>query len=650
MKTTLPRLRRIPLILLWAFLSITASHAAESIPLRAGPVTMVFEPDNAFLRYIKVGPQEILRGITAPVRDQFWGTVLPVVSKVEVKNQGDHFSLSFEALCQARDIDFLWHGTIQGSVNGEIEYTFDGIARSTFQRNRIGFCVLHSPSAAGKPWVIENIRGEKAKGHFPDFISPHQPAKEIREIAHELAPGLWAHVRMEGDTFEMEDQRNWTDASFKTYCTPLELTYPVRVQSGTKVLQKITIRLEGAVPKPETPTDGGNERTILTLAENQTPLPRLGLHVSSQTDELSATERKRLKALNLDHLRVDLALTNDYFPRQLRQATGQAKALGVKLQVGLQLGQHPEAALDQLAAEVRSLRPPISVWWIIEAEPALYQLARQRLGSLDRKAAIAAAHEEVNFVTLNRVRPDSDMLKVVAYGIVPQIHAFDNRSIMETLPIQAETVRSAREFIGTNPLMITPITLRLQTVAQPPLPGELPSSVDPRQPTLFAAAWTLGSIKYLAEAGVQSATYFETVGWKGIMESAGGTPLPKKFSSQPGAVFPVYHVLREIGDFEGGRVQRMNSSDSQTVAGLALRKGKRLRLLVANLTDRPQPVGLRGLGDKVEIRRLEPEGMRPLGGKDDGFIQRPGVATMMELPLVLPPYGIIRIDRTGASL
>lgn len=24
----------------------------------------------------------------------------------------------------------------------------------------------------------------------------------------------------EGDVFEMEDQRNWTDASYKTYCTP----------------------------------------------------------------------------------------------------------------------------------------------------------------------------------------------------------------------------------------------------------------------------------------------------------------------------------------------------------------------------------------------------------------------------------------------
>jgi D-apionolactonase len=158
------------LLLLWALLPMPKTQAAAPIPLRAGPVTMVFEPDNAFLRYLKVGPHEVLRGIYAPVRNQFWGTVLPVVSKVELEDQGDHFSLKFEAVCREREIDFLWHGTILGSASGEIEFTFDGTARSTFQRNRIGFCVLHGPSAAGRPWVIENVRGEKSKGRFPEFI------------------------------------------------------------------------------------------------------------------------------------------------------------------------------------------------------------------------------------------------------------------------------------------------------------------------------------------------------------------------------------------------------------------------------------------------------------------------------------------------
>ena len=55
----------------------------------------------------------------------------------------------------------------------------------------------------------------------------------MRAISHEVVPGLMAEVRFEGETFEMEDQRNWTDASYKTYCTPLSLPYPVEVKEGT---------------------------------------------------------------------------------------------------------------------------------------------------------------------------------------------------------------------------------------------------------------------------------------------------------------------------------------------------------------------------------------------------------------------------------
>ena len=42
---------------------------AAAIPLKAGPLEMVFEPDGAFLRYVRLGRREILRGVYAAVRD-----------------------------------------------------------------------------------------------------------------------------------------------------------------------------------------------------------------------------------------------------------------------------------------------------------------------------------------------------------------------------------------------------------------------------------------------------------------------------------------------------------------------------------------------------------------------------------------------------
>lgn len=43
--------------------------------------------------------------------------------------------------------------------------------------------------AAGRPWVLETTDGVKTKGAFPERIVPHQPARGLRAVAHEFAPG-----------------------------------------------------------------------------------------------------------------------------------------------------------------------------------------------------------------------------------------------------------------------------------------------------------------------------------------------------------------------------------------------------------------------------------------------------------------------------
>lgn len=41
----------------------------------------------------------------------------------------------------------------------------------------------------------------------------------------------------------MEDQRNWTDASYKTYPTPLDNPFPINVDVGQEFNQKILLNL-----------------------------------------------------------------------------------------------------------------------------------------------------------------------------------------------------------------------------------------------------------------------------------------------------------------------------------------------------------------------------------------------------------------------
>src|SRR6185436_14680566 len=89
----------------------------------------------------------------------------------------------------------------------------------------------------------------KVKSKFPELVNPIQPVLNIRSLTHEVMPGLEATVLMEGDTFEMEDHRNWSDASFKTYVRPLIRPWPYILKAGEPVTQSIRMKLSGAVPK-----------------------------------------------------------------------------------------------------------------------------------------------------------------------------------------------------------------------------------------------------------------------------------------------------------------------------------------------------------------------------------------------------------------
>ena len=58
---------------------------------------------------------------------------------------------------------------------------------------------------------------------------------DIRALTHEPLPGVRVACRMEGDAFEMEDQRNWLDASYKTYVRPLALPWPYTIGKGEQL-------------------------------------------------------------------------------------------------------------------------------------------------------------------------------------------------------------------------------------------------------------------------------------------------------------------------------------------------------------------------------------------------------------------------------
>ena len=639
----------------------TEERLPEAIDLRAGPLAMIFEPKNAFLRYIRFGDREILRGIYVAVRDRNWGTVAPMISNLKTEVTAGAFRLSFDVQCQEGDINFHWKGDISGDNQGSINFGFDGLARSTFWRNRLGFAVLHPiRECAGNPCAVEKVDGTVERGVFPRYVSPNQPFKEMRAISHEVVPELMAEVRFEGETFEMEDQRNWTDASYKTYCTPLSLPYPVEVKEGTKLAQSVKLNLKGKAsaeaPKIEL---GGSKVTVAVDQKSPAPLPLIGLGMASHGHPLTDKERQRLKQLNLSHLRVDLKLSEPDYPEILNRAAAEAKALGVSLEAALFLTGSAETELSNFVRKLEQVKPRVSTWLIFQTkeksttEPAI-RLARHHLSSYDPKAKIGAG-TNAYFAELNRGRPPVTALDLVSYSMNPQIHAYDNATLVETLEAQAGTIESARQFSGNLSLVVSPVTLRPRfnpnaTGPEPePRRDELPLQVDVRQMSLFGAGWTLGSIKHLAGSGTYSVTYYETTGWRGVIETEDGPSLPRKFRSVAGGVYPLYHVLADVGEFAGGHLLSTTSSAPLNVEGMALQKGERFRLLLANLGPKVQYVRVLNskLGDYVQVKRLDEFSGEGAMRSPESFRSKPGLLQQTsgnQIELALLPYAIVRVD------
>jgi hypothetical protein len=584
---------------------------APVTPLRAGPISLLLS--NGDLRQLCVGGVEIVQRIYVAVRDHNWGTAPVTLHDLIIDDHGDHFRVTFTAIHRQNDIGFTWHGEVRGERDGTIRFSMDGRADTTFRRNRIGFCVLHPASAAGAPAMLTHTGGSTSTSEFPALISPHQPFMDLRAITHEFAPGMQAEVSFEGDIFETEDQRNWTDASYKTYSTPLSIPYPVTVEAGTVIRQAVEVRVLGKVPAGE----AGEAMPPLAVTVGEVAvakLPALGVGSASHGQALTQREADLLGALNLGHLRVDLDLSKEDVAETLGRATQDAKSLNTALEIALFVGEDAASELATLQRAFRSSQPRVARWLLFaryaNITPAeLVASARPILNELTAGAPVGGG-TNLYFVHLNREHPPVDALDFVAYSLNPQVHAFDLVSLVENMTAQPSTVRSTRAISGDLPIVISPITLRARFNADasgpepPTTPGELPDNVDARQPTAFAAAWTLGSLSHLAQAGVTSLTYYETTGWRGLIETEQGSLLPEKFPSQPGKPFPLYYLFAALAPYIGGDVLPVTISEPLNIAALSVLSGAKRCTIIGNLRDSEQRVAVHGLHGSIFLQTL----------------------------------------------
>jgi len=601
----------------------TEEPVGETTLLSAGALEATLDTGN--LRYIKVGGKEAIRAISFLSRDRNWGTYSPEITNLDIKTGADGFTVTYDAVCKDDNQAFRYTAHIEGRADGSLSFSAEGEALSDFVTNRTGFVVLHPlADVVGRPLTVEHTDGRIEESAFPELVNPACPFLDIRALSHQIAPGLRAACRMEGDTFEMEDHRNWMDASYKTYVRPLALPWPYTLKKGEKLSQKVTLTLQGAAPVASRATTGAALVEVSIGGPSGSIVPRVGIAAPAENLSGAIADGDLIRKAQPSFLVCHFDPRAGHDASTMRKFAKLGEATGVELVLEAVV-----PCLDETgkpSADLRTMFRDITVigeaaddggarFGRVAVSPAA-DLKSTLPGSIFPPAPswgelISATRKAFPgvpvgggmfsyFTELNRKRPPEGILDFICHTGLPIVHAGDDVSMTETLEATPSIFKSVRAFGGGKPYWIFPTAVSMRANPYGAGPAENPRNirqamnrVDPRERGLIGAAWYSGFIARAAAAGVDAVTLAATHGASSIVYAKQAYAQPW-FDESGAKVYPHYHVIAGVTALAGRALLAAESSDARAIQVLAVGGKAGVEFRITNLTGTDQTVRLSG--------------------------------------------------------
>ncbi|ESZ24836.1 hypothetical protein [Mesorhizobium sp. L2C084A000] len=638
----------------------TEQHEAPLRTLRAGSLSVAF--DNGALRYIRIGTIEILRGISFLVRDENWGTCTPVLDDLRIDERPDAFAIEYRATCAATSGRLVYRARVSGSGDGALSFVTEAEPETDLLTNRTGFVVLHPiADLAGKPVRVLHQDGLERLSHFPDFIDPECPFTDVRALSHEIAPGIWATCTMDGDAFEMEDQRNWSDASYKTYVRPLRRPWPYRLPKGQKFTQAVRLHMSGTLLAPM--SENPDPPIKVTIGGPAGRVPRIGVGVAADEARhaLGNSDLIRQLAPQWIACQVDLRLGHGH--DELERYAALTRLIGASVVLEIitrgtldpfgelkpvadavrRLGLNLEAICVFPAQDMKSVQPG-AAWPAMPSFQESYSAARRAFPGVPVGGGMAAY-----FTELNRKRPPSEALDYATFTTCPSVHAADDVSVMETLEAIPHLIRSARSFMGELPLRVGPSQLGCRenpygaSTAQNEANGRVClSRIDPRQRGLFNAAWIVGYFAACAREGIEAVVFGDFTGPFGQIHRKADFVQPWFDQQDSRTVYPAFHVLAGLSKLVGATLLSVGTFGADGVVTIAAENDRGVTLWVANLTAKTQSVRLSDAPSSARIALLGAEQFEQ-AATDPNFMEI-SARPLDDQFISLDAYAVARVD------
>jgi len=624
----------------------TEEPVAERRHLTAGPLRAILEAGA--LRSISFGGVEAIRGIAFVTRDRNWGTYPVAIGDLSVTDEDDAFRVTYTARCADAEQSIDYCVEITGHADGSLEFVASGTAETDFETNRTGFAVLHPlAGVVGAPCTVVHTDGSAEEATFPDLVKPSQPFLDIRAIVHEVAPGVRVTCTMEGDAYEMEDQRNWTDASFKTYIRPLSKPRPFTIPKGERIEQRVALRFDGAAPALARGGSGPITVTVGATEEGRVPELALAADPANAATDLAAAPHAHAAGIKR------LVATFDagrHGAGEMAQFAGLAEATGAALTLELVLPlrnasgaftDDPQVLADDVARAGEAAARGGASFDTVAPLPACYLASHQPSGPWPDAPPLGAVYAATRaafpgariaggmhstFTELNRKWPPVEAIDAITHSTAAIVHAADDLSVMETLEALPSVFRTVKAHAPGKPYLVGPSAIAMRFnpygAATMPNPGNgriAMVTADPRQRALFNAAWTLGYIARASAGGVDGLCLSALTGPFGVVWTARDEPQPwYDEHGQEAPYFPVFHVLAGMAPHGGRAVLSALSSSPNEVAALAVDGASGREVWLANLTANERTVDLEGFSPSA-VERLDAETFVACARRRDGL-------------------------------
>ncbi|MGP2516920.1 hypothetical protein [Yersinia sp. 2545 StPb PI] len=606
---------------------LTGTSVIEAAKQTLSATSLSAEFDNGSLRWIRWHGVEILRAVTFLVRTPGWGTPEPQVSGLDIHQSDDAFEVNYQAHYVNGSEQLRVNIHFAGRSDGTLSASARIAADTSFETNRTGFVVLYPlVGFAGTTVHVEHATGESTDLTIPDAISPGQPIFNIRAITHRPIENISVVTRFDGDIFEAEDHRNWSDASFKIYNRPIGLPYPYRLLPEQVLHQSVIIHISDNTNRsPDKPViDAAPIARVDVGALTQQSMPAIGLGLSADESAQAIAYTSQLANIGPVHflLRYDPSSSHNIEHLAAASQLASRTTFPVAVELLLTASHDPAPEIAQAAKLLQDVGiSPVSVAIFAKTDERSFQPGEVRPPSPTDTTIYAEAKNAFPgipvgggspafFTEFNRKRPSLGAFDFITHATTPTVHAADDASVIETLQSLPHIIRSARHIAGNVPYRIGPIGIgaRLNPYGEGPVVNPNSARVglaanDPRQRGLFAAAWHVGYAAVIAKYGIDSLVLAAPTGPFGVISTKQRYARQWWDEQSQGSVYPLFHVVADLASASGKPRLEVTSSNEK-LAVIGWQENRENILLIANLASEPVNVTVADV-DLVKVRILD---------------------------------------------